>query len=273
MLNNPLVAALDYASRGIPTFPCDITKRPVIAGGFKGATTDPDALRRMFTIPGAALIAVPTGQVSGVDILDIDPRHGGHDWLAENVRNLPETRTHGTPSGGRHLLFRTEPCVRNSAGRIAPGVDVRGTGGYAIVPPSPGYVVINAAPVRPWPSWLLRPGLALPPVAPERPVSPAPAEPIGDRRVSGFIDALLHRLSHAPDGAKHAALIRTGRALGGVVDTAGMTETEAVERLVTALPDTVRDWNAARKTAAWAVARGRECPIRLADRPMTGGMR
>lgn len=43
---------------------------------------------------------------------------------------------------------------------------------------------------------------------------------------------------------------------------------EAVERLITALPPTVKDWKNARDTAAWAVSKGRESPIPLADREM-----
>lgn len=273
MFNNTLAAALDYASRGIPIFPCDATKRPVIAGGFKAATTKPNALRRMFAIPGAELIGVPTGYASRVDALDIDPRHGGHDWLTENVRHLPETRTHRTLSGGRHLLFRSDPHVRCSAGRIAPGVDVRGEGGYIIVPPSPGYAVINAAPVRPWPLWLLKPGLALPLPAPSRPVSSAPVEPIANHRMARYVESVLAHLKDAPDGQKRATLIRIGRTLGGIADAAGMTDTDAVERLIEALPSTVQDWEAARKTAEWAVGVGRKQPINLEDRPMTGGSR
>jgi hypothetical protein len=51
---------------------------------------------------------------------------------------LPETRTHQSQSGGRHKLFEFDPRARNSSGKIAAGIDVRATGGYVIVPPSPG---------------------------------------------------------------------------------------------------------------------------------------
>ncbi len=271
MYNNLLGAALDYAARGVPTFPTDEHKRPLVASGFKAATIDPAALRRMFAIPGATMIGVPTGTASGVNALDVDPRHGGHQWLAANIQRLPETRTHRTRSDGRHLLFKADPRVRCSAGRIAPGVDVRAHGGYAIVPPSPGYRVINAAPVAPWPEWLLVPGLALAPLPIDQPATAVPGGPIGPVRISRYVESLLSRLAAAPDGQKHSALWRCGRAVGGILHLADMTEAEAEALLVGSLPATVRDWTAARKTARDAIRAGIAAPIALPDREARHG--
>lgn len=265
-----ILAALELAGRGLPVFPCSADKTPVTRIGFKAASSDPAAVRRMFRHPAAALIAVPTGEASGVDVLDLDPIHGADTWHAANLHRLPLTRVHRSRSGGLHMLFIHAPGVRNSQSRIGPGIDARGQAGYIIVPPSPGYSVHTVAPIAPWPSWLLVPGLALPPPEPERPISPSPMEPIADKRIGAYVDALLYRLGRAADGQKHGELLRVARALGGIIDAAGLTEAEAVARLVTALPGTVRDWTAARKTAAWAVGRGRESPICLEDRPRPG---
>ena len=90
-------------------------------------------------------------------MLDIDPRNGGDAWLKANVNRL-QTRSHKTRSGGLHLLFRTDGSVRNSAGLIAPGVDVRGEGGYAIWWPAHGLPVLDFVPLRAlpyWPGWLV----------------------------------------------------------------------------------------------------------------------
>ncbi len=221
--------ALAIAGRGIPVFPCGIDKKPACRRGFYAASVDPETVQRLFRIPAARLIAVPTGPASGVDILDVDPRHGGHLWLQANASRLPKTRTHRTPSGGVHLVFHHHDGVRNSQSRIAGGVDVRGEGGYAVIPPSVGYSILDAAPPADWPEWMLRPGLALEPPEPPRPISSSPVEPIGDKRAAGYVDALLRRLSAAPDGAKHDALIRCGLSLGGVMASIGLSEAQAVQ--------------------------------------------
>jgi len=75
-----LEAALALAATGVPVFPCTGRKVPAIPGGHGhlDATTDPDEVRNLFTrAPWAKLIGVATGARSGLDILDIDPRHGG----------------------------------------------------------------------------------------------------------------------------------------------------------------------------------------------------
>jgi hypothetical protein len=86
----------------------------------------------------ASNVGVVTGGVSGVVVLDVDPRNGGDASLAEMERRFgalpctPEVRTGG---GGRHLWFRApEQAVPSRA--VLPGLDVKGEGGVVIVPPS-----------------------------------------------------------------------------------------------------------------------------------------
>jgi hypothetical protein len=67
------------------------------------------------------------------------------------------------------MLFRHKEGVRNSAGKIAPGVDVRGDGGYVIWWPAKGLPVTNAGALADWPAWLL--------AAINPPPRPRPAEP------------------------------------------------------------------------------------------------
>jgi Bifunctional DNA primase/polymerase, N-terminal len=50
----------------------------------------------------------------------------------------PRRRLGRTGGGGIHIFFRypRETDIRNSAGLLGPGLDVRGEGGYVVVPPS-----------------------------------------------------------------------------------------------------------------------------------------
>jgi hypothetical protein len=92
--------------------------------------------------------------MSGLDVLDIDPRHGGDTWFVENKARLPMTRVHQTQGGGFHLFFQHESGLRCSIGRIAAGVDVRAEGGYVIWWPGVGLPVTSEMPVAAWPRWL-----------------------------------------------------------------------------------------------------------------------
>jgi hypothetical protein len=223
-------------------------------------------VRRLFSHRNACLIGMPTGAASGYDVLDIDPRHDGDQWEVANAHRLPATRIHDTQHAGRHLLFEHAPGVCNDAGtKIAPGVDVRGEGGYVIIPPSPGYRVIHDAPPAHWPDWLLE--LVLPKSAEPRRVRSSPPAPISDRRLDAYITSLLDNVRRAPEGQKHFVLRNAALALGGVMEQAGISEAHAINRLLSALPRTVEDWKGAEVTAAWGLRAGRERPIELEERP------
>lgn len=95
------VKALAVAAElGLPVFPRRLDKRPACPHGYKDATRDPDAIRELWRRYPGPLIGVPTGMASGIDVLDIDPRHGGDDWLSAHADRLLVTRSHRTRSGG-----------------------------------------------------------------------------------------------------------------------------------------------------------------------------
>jgi hypothetical protein len=161
-------AALVYAQRlGWPVFPCKPRgKVPLSPSGFKNATTDPHMIALWWKNWPDANIGIPTGKVSGFDVLDVD--EGGDDTLADLVTEhgeIPDTVESLTGGGGRHILYRHQDGVRNSARRL-PGLDIRGEGGYIIAAPSvhesgrqyhwehssrPG-----EAEIAKWPDWLSR---------------------------------------------------------------------------------------------------------------------
>jgi hypothetical protein len=133
-------SALALARRGLCVFPCKVRgKQPITTNGFKNASADPNVVARWWSLGPHYNIGVATGASSGVLVLDVDGEHDGETSLraleAEHGA-LPAT-VESTTGGGRHLWFkmpeRPVPC---SAGRVGPGLDVRGNGGYVIVPPS-----------------------------------------------------------------------------------------------------------------------------------------
>jgi hypothetical protein len=135
-----LDAAIGYAQRGWPVFPLrERGKVPLVAGGFQAATTDEKTIRVWWSRWPNANIGMPTGKASGVAAIDIDPRHGGDECIAQLIERHgepPETPKSRTGGGGFHLLFKYEDGFRNSAGAIGAGIDTRGDGGYIVLPPS-----------------------------------------------------------------------------------------------------------------------------------------
>ena len=88
--------------------------------------------------PGANL-AVVTGVVSDLVVLDLDPRRGAEASLARLTREhcpLPETVEAMTGGGGRHLYFGHPGGMARDRVGLAPGVDLRGDGAYVVAPPS-----------------------------------------------------------------------------------------------------------------------------------------
>jgi hypothetical protein len=151
-----MIAPLELEGRPLAIFPCR-NKKPACLHGFKDAVSDPALIADLFRrYPGARQIGVPTGEFAGndLDVLDVDPRNGGNKFWEENRQRLPVTRTHQTPSGGHHLLFKHAAGLRCSSGRIADGVDVKADGGFIVWWPAQFYPVTDA-PVADWPAWLL----------------------------------------------------------------------------------------------------------------------
>lgn len=152
-----LAAALAYPKLGWRVFPvhswrdsscscgkadCDRpAKHPRTIHGLKDATTDEKKIRAWWKKWPDANIGIATGAESGIFVIDIDPHHGGDESLADLERRcgkLPDTVESVTGRLGRHSVF-THPRggvhIRTIVG-LAPGIDVRGDGGYIVAPPS-----------------------------------------------------------------------------------------------------------------------------------------
>lgn len=130
----------------LPRFPCRDDKRPLTGRGFYDARADVDDR-------AWPLVGIPTGSISGLDVVDVDA--DGLGWYRREFDALPMTRAHETRSGGLHLWFRHADGLRCSTGKIAPGIDVRASGGYVIDWSREG-LPFEDWPICEWPSWLLK---------------------------------------------------------------------------------------------------------------------
>jgi hypothetical protein len=218
-----LATALKLAARGIRVFPCRQDKVPHTEHGFRDASCGNTTVAGWWERWPDALIGVPTGAVSGFDVLDLDAKHEtARAWWRDNRDRLPRARTHRTRSGGLHVLFKHDDLVSCSTGRIALGVDTRGTGGYAIWWPAAGLPVLSNAPLAAWPEWLLaefRPK-PQPPKAPESTIAPN-----GD----GWLRGLVRVVAAADEGYRNSILFwascRAGEAVRyGKADESFITE-------------------------------------------------
>jgi hypothetical protein len=211
-------AALDYAKRGGKVFPCR-GKKPLTANGLLDASADEAQVCKWWTANPDANIGMPTGAVNGFWVLDID-KEDGEAWLAEQELEhgpLPSTRTVESRLGHRHLYF-SQPAgffTKTNAEGIARGIDLRGDGGYVVMPPSihpdtkTTYTVIVNGRAADAPEWLLE-HVRRPPAA-ERRTAPESAPPMtGQTR----FEMLLIEMRSTSQGSRNDTLNRIAFWLG-----------------------------------------------------------
>jgi hypothetical protein len=232
-------AALDIARKGKPVFPVNIKKVPLTPNGFKDATTDPDTIREMVSRAGVAGIATPTGPASGLLVIDRDRKHGvdgiaSCKELEAELGALPDTLQQRTGSGGDQLFFQFPegveiPC---SAGKVAPGIDIRSAGGYVVLPPSVNedgpYMWLNRRQPAQLPqAWVER--LAKKKKAENKPY------PVGAVTHSEYADAALKnecgKVVMASEGSRNETLNAAAFSLGQLVGAGRLEEGVAVSAL------------------------------------------
>ena len=148
-------AALRYAAQGLLIVPLTWSvnghcscgkpdcsspgKHPLTSNGLKDASCNAGKLREWWTKWPAANIGLVTGPASGLLVLDFDGPQGEQSRadLVSRYGPLPAT-TRVTTGKGFHLYFKYPigRTLRNSQGKIAPGIDVRADGGYVVGPDS-----------------------------------------------------------------------------------------------------------------------------------------
>jgi hypothetical protein len=171
-------------------------KHPWTPRGLLNASNDSDAVDFLFSPRNDANIGIVTGPISNIFVLDVDGTEG--ESSLSNYPPLPPTLT-STTGNGFHYFFRYPPRkVYTRAGKFAPGLDVRGEGGYVVAPPSLHATGVfyqfldDNAPIADAPQWLLD-IVCRPPI--ERTFTPLPANPNDKlstdqmREMLSFIDA------------------------------------------------------------------------------------
>lgn len=111
----------------------DIGKHPACFNGVNGHTKDVQKIERWLN--EVKNIAIATGEPSGIWVLDQDDLEAFARLMEHG--ELPETWTSKT-SRGNHFFFRMTEDTTNlkNSRKLFGGIDVRATGGYAILPPS-----------------------------------------------------------------------------------------------------------------------------------------
>lgn len=276
-----LDAALAYATRGWPVFPCNPTpkpadpalenrsKAPLIRDGYTAATTDPAIIRNWWSRWPDALIGLPVSEALGAFVVDLDPRKATCEELWQRLEahigaSLGDPVVAVTQSGGWHLYFalptgEDAAGIRNRAGRksgLIENVDVRGTGGYVIAPPSvmldgkayswrqrdDGQRGLTEAPPELIDAILRRGKFA----KEERQPSAAKAS-AGERARKYALSALeaeLTELRNASDGTRNDSLNAAAFALGQLVGAGALSESV----VAASLEDVASAWPNIRKS-------------------------
>ncbi len=246
-MNRPINAALAYAARGWAVFPChnpiaggcscwredcgSPAKHPRVAGGLKVATNDRWQIQAWWRRWPNANVAVRTGAISGLVVVDVDPPHGGDESMAKLLAEhgpIPSGRVVRTGSGGAHYYFaHPGGTIQNDAGRkLGPGLDIRGDGGYVIAPPSQHISgaryqwTWREACVPQAPEWLVE--QIRPPV--RRLDSTSTQVRHGDRWAKAALARELEAVAAATEGTRNVTLNRAAFNLGQLVGAGKLDE-------------------------------------------------
>lgn len=107
--------------------------------GCLDATDDEEIIGKWARRYPRANIGLACGEPSRVLVIDFDPRNGSDESVARlraRKQLFTPTVTARTANGGTHLYYAFEPSLKNSKSVLAPGIDVKTTGGYVVAPPS-----------------------------------------------------------------------------------------------------------------------------------------
>lgn len=136
-----LQAALKYAEMGFSVIPVQKNKKPYITWEkYQHQKPTPEQIRTWWDKYPNANVAIVTGPISGISVVDIDSDEA-REVIEKQIPSNLVTPISQTPRSGYHYYFQSQNGLSNAAGFI-PKADYRGEGGYIIAPPSEGYTWI-----------------------------------------------------------------------------------------------------------------------------------
>lgn len=246
-----LDAALSLAVNGWRIFPCRAKdKLPLVKAWPTVATSDAEQIRRWWAQFPDAMIGLPTGREAGVWVLDADVRSDGRDGLVwihemeEACEPLPGGPTSATPSGGRHFFFRYDPDepVTNRRGKLPPGVDVRGDGGFVVLPPSvredgQAYIWLTSpedADFPDAPRWLLSLLRRSEQTPPSASAEHFVEEPASGRYAESALERECRSMANAPSGTRNQTLNTAAFNLGQLVGSGALASERVRAELIAA---------------------------------------
>jgi Bifunctional DNA primase/polymerase, N-terminal len=222
-----LAAALTYSSLGWHVFPVKQDKTPRTLKGFHAATTDEEQIRQWWDMWRNADLAVRTGQESGLVVIDADGDEGEQTAID---RGLFDVRTPTVLTAkGIHWYFAWPGYSVQSKVRILPGLDVRGDGGYVVLPPSihesgtryawhDTYPTVT--PLAPMPEWVVQ--RRDPPLTKGLPVGNG-SQSRSVRYVETVFQSEVAAVRNAPEGTRNDQLNRSAFAVARFVRTGELT--------------------------------------------------
>jgi hypothetical protein len=155
---SPLLFAIQYARMGLPVLPiyslnsssrcacgkvtCEAPgKHPIselVPNGLNNSSTDLDQIEEWFTKIPNANIAIRTGVVSNLTVIDFDLKSNGLETYKQHFEKNPifsRVLKASSGGGGFHCFFKYNSSLK-SKNSILTGVDCKNDGGYIIVEPS-----------------------------------------------------------------------------------------------------------------------------------------
>lgn len=242
--------ARPYLERyGWAVFPVSRNKVPCIKGGAHAASRDWDQIDAWDDKFPNANIAIACGEINGICVLDVDNPAGIESleriWAA-GFERFARTVTARSARGGLHYYF-IQPNIKlkNRAGMIAPGLDIRTDGGSIIAPPSETehgrYEWINSPDEwnhdgivipAPMPEWLRQKASA------ERPPNPVAMRRNASRSFDApspkILDMQEAELRKAMPGSRNHALNKAAFVFGQFIAANLISTGEAMRRLMAA---------------------------------------